>query len=388
MFTTELLNKFSSLNTPFYYYDNDILEHVLNLASSEAKKHKFHVHYAFKANVQPTILRSMLKHGFGADCVGGNEITCAIENGFKPKDIVFAGVGKSDWEIELGLSLDIFAFNVESLEEILVINHLAKKNNKIASIAARINPNVNAKTHKYITTGLDENKFGISTNDLDELVKTIAKCDNIKLLGLHFHIGSQVTDLTVFKNLCNRVNQIQRFFTDRNINLPIVNVGGGLGVSYENPDDLSEPNFEEFFTIFDRFLDKIPGQEVHFELGRALVAQCSSLICKTLYVKKGVDVNFAIVDAGMTELLRPALYGAYHKIENISKAALDPTVINKYDVVGPICETSDSFGKAVRLPMTERGDLIAIRSTGAYGEVMSNRYNLRDLPKSYWKNDL
>lgn len=366
--------------TPFYYYDRDLLQETLNNCKSAADKYDFHVHYAVKANANTEVLTDICHTGLGADCVSGNEILASLEAGFKPDDVVFAGVGKSDREINIGLENNIFCFNVESVEELYVIDELAGKKGKRAKIALRLNPNVDPKTHAYITTGLEENKFGINPWEYEAIIELLPKLKNLELIGIHFHIGSQITSLEVFKNLCIRVNEIQAYFAEQNVEVKHLNLGGGLGVDYDKPDENLHPDFEKFFKVFHDFLEPLKGQQVHFELGRALVANMGSLISKVLYVKKGIKTNFAILDAGMTELLRPALYNSYHKIENLSSLSKNRV---KYDVVGPICESSDAFGKAIELPETRRGDLIAIRSAGAYGEVMGSRYNLREELRSH-----
>ncbi len=381
MISENIIKKISQHKTPFYLYDLDLLQKTIDSVKTESLKYNYHVHYAFKANVNSKIINLIKNNSLGADCVSGNEVKCAIENGFSPSKIVFAGVGKSDDEINYALENNIFCFNCESLQELEVINELAIKQNKIASIALRINPNVDAHTHKYITTGLEENKFGINPYEFESVIEKIKTLINIKLIGLHFHIGSQITDLTPFKKLCTRVNEINSFFLNKGFDLPIINVGGGIGINYHEPDKESIIYFASYFKVFKDFIELRKNQELHFELGRAIVAQCGSLISKVLYIKNGINTNFAILDAGMTELIRPALYQAYHKIENIS--SISKTIL-KYDVVGPICESSDCFGKAVELPETKRGDLIAIRSAGAYGEVMASRYNLRDEVRSYF----
>lgn len=378
MFTKEQIERFKSLETPFYYYDLDLLDRTLKSIKKAAPK-EYHIHYALKANSNHKLLALIKDAGFGADCVSGNEVKRAVELGFASKDIVFAGVGKSDAEINYALDNDIFCFNVESTAELSVINELAKAKNKTAKVALRINPNVDAHTHKYITTGLEENKFGINPYEFDVVLNLIKTLSNIQLIGLHFHIGSQITSLTPFKNLCTRVNEINQWFIEKGYLLPNINLGGGLGINYQEPDKEAIVDFEAYFNVFKQFLELKPGQAVHFELGRAIIAQCGSLISRVLYIKNGINTNFAILDAGMTELIRPALYQAFHKIENLTNTS--PSNV-KYDVVGPICESSDCFGKAVLLPETKRGDLIAIRSAGAYGEVMSSSYNLRDLAKS------
>lgn len=374
MFPADTLTRFTTLKTPFYYYNLDLLSQTLQQASTAAGKYGYHVHYALKANTNPKVLELINQHGFGADCVSGGEVQRAIESGFSNTKVVFAGVGKSDDEINLALDNDIFCFNVESVAELNVLNELAGLAGKTAHIALRINPNVNANTHKYITTGLEENKFGINVWELDGVLELLKGLPHVEFIGLHFHIGSQITDLSVFKNLCLRVNELNQHLASKRITPKIINVGGGLGINYHEPDSQSIPDFEAYFGLFNQFLEVQPGQEVHFELGRALVAQCGSLITRVLYIKNGIKTNFAIVDAGMNNLIRPALYQAYHKVENLTNRN---AAVEKYDVVGPICESSDCFGKAVALPPTVRGHLIAIRSAGAYGEVMASDYNLK-----------
>lgn len=376
MFNQKIVDSFKNKETPFYYYNLELLKRTLKECSEAAKEYKYHVHFALKANFNDKVLATINAQGFGADCVSGGEVKKAIEVGFTPQQIVFAGVGKSDNEINYALDQDIFAFNVESIQELEVINELAAVKAKIAKVAIRINPNVDAHTHHYITTGLDENKFGINSWDLPAVAETLKKCENLSFLGIHFHVGSQILDMNVFKSLCVKVNEMQAWFEERGMPVKVLNVGGGLGVDYQQPDENPIPNFGAYFKIFADFLNVKPHQEVHFELGRALVAQCSSLVSRVLYIKNGIKKNFAVLDAGMTELMRPALYQAYHKIENISKLDGEETNI-AYDVVGPICESSDCFGKDVNMPNTKRGDLIAIRTAGAYGEVMASAYNLR-----------
>ncbi len=379
------IDKFEKIKTPFYYYDTALLQRTLNEVKAEANKHEnFIVHYAIKANANPKVLNIIQQSGLGCDCVSGGEIKVAIEAGFSPSKIVFAGVGKSDWEINLALDSNIFCFNVESIPELEVINQLATAKGKIARIAIRVNPNVGAHTHSNITTGLAENKFGIALESLDDVIKEAKEMSNIELIGLHFHIGSQITEMGDFEALCNRINELQNHFEESHITFKHINVGGGLGVSYEQPDNEPVPNFKEYFNTYAERLNLRAGQTVHFELGRSIAAQCGSLITRTLYIKQGTNKQFAIVDAGMTDLIRPALYNAYHKIENISSNESAET----YDVVGPICESSDVFATAINLNKSHRGDLIAIRSAGAYGEIMASQYNCRELPKGYMTEDI
>lgn len=372
------------VETPFYYYNIDVLRETLKVIGEESKKYNYTVHYAIKANANPKILKIIGEYGFGADCVSGNEILRALECGFEGKNIAFAGVGKSDREIEIGLDNDIFSFNCESTPEIEVINQLAKNKGKVANVALRINPNVAANTHAYITTGLEENKFGINFWELEQVVDCLENSKNLKLVGLHFHIGSQITDLNNFKGLCIRVNEIQQWFYKHGIIVDHINVGGGLGIDYINPKKNIMPDFVSYFKLFYNHLELRPKQKLHFELGRSVVGQCGMLVSRVLYVKNGIKKNFAILDAGMTELLRPALYQAHHTIENISSSKPEEV----YDVVGPICESSDSFGKSISLSQTSRGDLIVIYSAGAYGEVMASNYNLRDNKRFVYSDEL
>ncbi len=361
--------------TPYYYYDITLLENTLDAALKAASKHGYHIHYAIKANANPVLIRYISNKGLGADCVSGNEISRALECGFKANTIVYAGVGKSDHEIELALQSDIFCFNCESLPEIEVINEIAGRMKKTAQIALRINPNVEAHTHHYITTGIEENKFGIYLYDLKRVMTAVLQMPNIRLIGLHYHIGSQITDMTVFRGLCLRANEIQQQMKEHGLLLPYINFGGGLGIDYDNPEKNDIADFEAYFNTFAQFFEPMPHQEIHFELGRSIIAQCGSLISKVLYVKEGKNRKFIILDAGMNNLLRPALYQAFHKIENISSHLTE----EKYDVVGPVCESADCFGKDLSLNATRRGDIIVIHSCGAYGEAMESRYNLRNI---------
>ena len=378
-------DKFSQLATPFYYYDADLLRRTLHEITSILSAHPaFVMHYAIKANANPKVLRIISQAGFGADCVSGGEIKAALDAGFPAHGIVFAGVGKGDWEINLALDRDIFCFNVESLPELEVINSLAKAKGKVARVCLRINPNVGAHTHAKITTGLAENKFGIALSDMETVIAETQRLDNVKFIGLHFHIGSQMLDMGDFESLCNRINDIQKRLEQIHVRVDNINVGGGLGVSYANPNEEPIADYQAYFGTYAHHLHLRPGQHLHFELGRAIVAQMGSLIGRVLYVKQGTHKQFCILDAGMTDLIRPALYQAYHKIENVSSDELMQT----YDVVGPVCESSDVFGKAVDLNACHRGDLVAIRSAGAYGETMASQYNCRQLPVGYISDEL
>lgn len=379
------IEKLERIQTPFYYYDSEVLRTTLSAINSEIQKHEgFVVHYAIKANANPGVLRLIREAGLGADCVSGGEIEAALKAGFASNKIVYAGVGKSDWEINLGLDKDIFSFNVESIPELEVINQLAKQKGKVAKVALRINPNVGAHTHANITTGLAENKFGIAMQDMETVIERATQMENVKFVGLHFHIGSQILDMGDFEALCNRINDLQTQLENHHIRVGNINVGGGLGIDYQHPNRVPVPDFKAYFDTYAKKLKLRPGQTLHFELGRAVVAQCGSLIARTLYIKEGTHKKFCIIDAGMTDLIRPALYQAYHKIENISSE--EP--LEAYDVVGPICESSDVFAKQIDLNRAHRGDLIAIRSAGAYGEIMASQYNCRKLPQGYMSDEI
>ena len=376
------VDKFKSLITPFYYYDIEILKKNLQALTKEAGKYNYHIHYAVKANANPRILSLIRDYGLGADCVSGGEIQAALNAGFPAGKIVFAGVGKADWEINLGLDHEIFCYNAESIPELEVINELAKSKGKCAQVALRINPEVDAHTHRHITTGTKENKFGINREQLDKVLDKLNTLEAIRLIGIHFHIGSQITDLKPFQKLCKRTVEIQEQLAGHGVKIEHINFGGGMGIDYENPDQNLITDFKTYFELFHDLFPAEPYQQIHFEPGRSIVGQCGSLISKVLYVKEGSFKKFVVLDAGFTELIRPALYEAHHKIENLSSEAPEET----YDVVGPICESSDCFAKAVHLNKTERGDLIALRSAGAYGEIMASQYNCRKLPNAYFSD--
>ncbi len=373
--------EFNDLSTPFYFYDLALLDRTLAEIARTSRDERFKVHYAMKANANPGILRHVQAAGLGVDAVSGGEIQAALDAGFKGSQIVYAGVGKTDAEIILALKNGVGCFNVESEPELEIINELAASLGKTADIALRINPNIDAHTHEYITTGLAENKFGINLEQMPHLIEKANDLENVSLLGLHFHIGSLITETEPFVMLCETINRLQDEWEAKGVTFRSINVGGGLGIDYADPDRHPIPDFEGYFKSFRNHLRLRPDQELHFELGRSVVAQCGSLITRVLYVKEGTTKRFAIVDAGMTDLIRPALYNAHHRIENISSPNGER---HHYDIVGPICESSDCFGKDELLPSIRRGDFLALRSAGAYGEIMASQYNCRQLPSSYF----
>lgn len=373
------LSNITMHETPFYSYDMALLRRTLAIINREIEGYPFVVHYAVKANGNPVILNEIQRSGIGADLVSGNEILAAINAGFNPGNMAYAGVGKTDREIEIGIDNDIYCFNVESEPEMEVINEIAARKGKMAGVAIRVNPNIDAHTHRYITTGTSFNKFGIDLHMLERVVDLAIKLPNLHLRGLHFHIGSQITTLEPFKLLCEKINQLLDYYEARGISFEMIDAGGGLGIDYENPEANPIAPFHDFFQVFKDGLKLRHGQRVHFELGRSIVAQCGALISKVVFVKDNSVKKFVILDAGMTDLLRPALYDSHHKIVNLTSQATETDV---YDVVGPICESSDVFATDERLPVTRRGDVIAILSAGAYGESMSSTYNMRSLPQS------
>lgn len=390
MLDINTIEKLDKIATPFYYYDMDLLRKTADHAAEMADKYGVRIHYAVKANVERRLLEYISSKGFGADCVSGNEVLHAYDCGFPADKIVYAGVGKSDKEIYHALKLGIEAFNCESLQEIYVINEMAHVHGLKANVSVRINPDIDAHTHKYVTTGLYENKFGISQHEFDKLIDIIKKSEHINFIGLHFHIGSQITRVEeVFGLECRRVNDIVAYFERKGLQVANINLGGGLGVDYDDPDENAVPDFESWFRTIAENINRREDQTVHVEPGRSLVAQCATLISRVLFVKSGETKNFLIMDAGMNDLIRPALYGAYHKIENLSAAqrTFYPTH-QAYDIVGPVCESSDVWGAGRLLPLSVRGDLMAIRSTGAYGQVMASRYNMKDLAPSVFSDEL
>lgn len=403
--------KFEELQTPFWYYDLDLLRRTADEVAKYSRKYGIGVNYALKANIEPRILQIIISKGFGADCVSGNEVIYAVEHGFRPETVVFAGVGKTDREISSAIDLGIGCFNVESLMELEVIDSIASAKGVRVNVAVRINPNIDAHTHKYVTTGLEENKFGISRHEFDSVIELLKRSKSVDFSGLHFHVGSQILDVReVYSEECRRASEIVDYFESRGLVVKCIDLGGGLGVNYKNPDSEPIPDFGTWFSTINDNLKRRPDQRVIIEPGRSIVAQCGSLISRVVFVKHGEHKSFLILDAGMNDLIRPALYGAYHHIENLTVEELNNSSSHKtragaatqektapterpesytfYDVTGPVCESDDVWGTDRRLPESHRGDLLAISSAGAYGSVMSSRYNLRDIAPAVFSDDL
>ena len=385
MLSRQITERLSQFQTPFYLYDIELLKSTLQTAIEHANKYGYKIHYALKANFDDYLLRIIHSYGLGVDCVSGNEVKKAVEMGFNPQEIVFAGVGKSDEEIIYSIDNNIMAFNCESRQELQVINHFAKEAGKVVDIALRINPDIDPQTHQNISTGKADSKFGIAYSEIEQVAKELAELNNIRIIGLHFHIGSQITDLTVFENLCYRINSVTKWFNTHGFNIQHINAGGGLGVNYLAPESAPIVDFEKYFATFNKYLS-VGDASIHFELGRSLICQCGELITKVLYNKEtATGRKVVVVDASMTELLRPALYSAKHVIENLTPKS---EVVDNYMVVGTVCESSDIFDNNVKLQSPQRGDLMTIKSAGAYGMSMASRYNLHELPKAVYSDQL
>lgn len=365
--------------TPCYCYDLKLLRATLDEIERHTADAPIQVHYALKANGNPMVVQEIVRRGLGVDVVSGGEIRAALEAGFAPQSVNYSGVGKTDDEIVLGLDAGIGCFNVESIPELEVINQLAGCRGVQAPVAIRVNPDIDAHTHRYITTGTASDKFGIVVDDLPGVLALVQSMAHVRLRGLHFHIGSQITSMRPFEMLCDAVNQLQDQYEEQGIRFEMLNMGGGLGIDYERPQEQPIAALADFFSTFKRLLHLRPWQTLHFELGRAIVAPCGTLVTRVLFVKENRGKRFVIVDAGMNDLLRPALYGARHQVRNLTATAGGHMLC---DVVGPVCESTDVFARDCLLPVTCRGDLLALASAGAYGESMASTYNMRPLPRS------
>lgn len=385
MLSRQVADKLAKFETPFYLYDIGLLDQTLESLMSIASKYGYKIHYAIKANYDAKLLQIIRKYGVGIDCASGNEVRCAIEAGFDPKSIVYAGVGKRDKEIRYAIEQNILAINCESIEELNLVDQLAAEAGKVVSIALRVNPDIDPKTNHCIDTGQADSKFGISYEEILSSVDAIKSLKHVDVIGMHIHIGSQIRELHVFENMCNKVNVIVENLTKLGFEIEFVDVGGGLGINYDMPENEPIPNFASVFAIIKQHL-KVGNRQVHFEFGRSIVGQCGELITKVLYNKTtATGRRLVIVDGSMTELIRPALYGSYHNIENITSEAEQRL---KYTIVGTACESTDVFDENVSLPITKRGDLLTIKSAGAYGMSMASRYNQHDLPTAVYSDEL
>ncbi|MBQ4127663.1 MAG: diaminopimelate decarboxylase [Alistipes sp.] len=386
MLSRKVAAQLKELETPFYLYDINLLRQTLESVVYESNKYNYKVHYAIKANNDDYLLSIIREYGLGIDCASGNEVRKAIESGFAPETIVYAGVGKRDKEIRYAIEQGILAINCESIEELQVINQIAGEMGRRPSIGLRINPDIDPKTNRCIDTGQADSKFGISYEEIIENIDTIKALENIEIIGIHIHIGSQIRELHVFENMCNKANAIvEKLESLLGFQFRIVDVGGGLGINYDVPENEPIPNFASLFAIVHEYLN-VGEREVHFEFGRSIVGECGELIASVLFNKTtATGRRLLIIDASMTELIRPMLYGSYHNIENITS---QEESFKKYTVVGTACESTDVFDENISLRKSKRGDLLAIKSAGAYGRSMASEYNMHELPRAVYSDQL
>ena len=385
MLSRKVASQLKEIETPFYLYDINLLRQTLESVVYESNKYNYKVHYAIKANNDDYLLSIIKEYGIGIDCASGNEVRKAIEMGFDPKTVVYAGVGKKDKEIIYALEQEILAINCESIEELQVVNELAGKMGKKADVGLRVNPDIDPKTNHCIDTGQADSKFGIAYDEILENAELIKSLENINIIGIHIHIGSQIRELHVFENMCNKANAIVEKLESLGFSFRMVDVGGGLGINYDVPENEPIPNFASLFSIVHEYLN-VKGKEIHFEFGRSIVGECGELITSVLYNKTtATGRRLLIIDASMTELIRPMLYGSYHNIENITS---QEEGFKKYTVVGTACESTDVFDENISLRKSKRGDLLTIKSAGAYGRSMASEYNMHELPKAVYSDQL
>ena len=361
----------SEHGTPAYIYSRATLERHWHAFDNAFGSHPHLICFAVKSNSNIALLNVMAKLGSGFDIVSQGELERVLAAGGEASKVVFSGVAKSHSEIERALDVGIRCFNVESIPELHRINEVAGKMGKIAPISLRVNPDVDAKTHPYISTGLKENKFGVSVQQAREVYRLAKTLPNVKIVGMDCHIGSQLTELQPFLDATDRLIVLMEQLKEDGIELHHLDLGGGLGVPYNGEEP---PHPTEYTEALLAKLKNYPNLEIILEPGRAISANAGILVTKVEYLKSNEDHNFAIVDTGMNDMIRPALYEAYMQITEVNQSLDREKAV--YDVVGPICETSDFLGKGRELAIAE-GDLIAMRSAGAYGATMSSTYNSR-----------
>ena len=363
-----------NIKTPFYIYSEDsIKKNIKDYISDASQKTLFC--YSVKANSNLSLLKLIASQGMGFDVVSKGELHRAIKAGANPKRIVYSGVGKTKEEIAYALNNKILCFNVESEEELFAINSQASLMKLKADISIRINPDVKVKTHPYISTGMRENKFGIAYEDAFEIYKKAKQLDSINIVGIDFHIGSQIMSIEPYLDSISSVKKLIQKLDTIDIKLSHIDVGGGLGISYKGEKLVDKSEYVK--TIINSLSDL--DLNIIFEPGRSIVGDCGILVSQVQYVKESSAKNFLIIDASMSELMRPPLYGAYHEITPIRKSEMPNKV---YDVVGPVCESSDFIGKERKLNC-KSGDLLVIQDVGAYGSVLSSNYNTRPRPAEY-----
>ena len=358
------------VGTPFYVYSKAAILDKINQYKEAFKSVDTLICYATKANPNLSILKIAAEEGLGADTVSGGEIYKAIKAGIKPEKIVYAGVGKTDFELDFAVREGILSFNIESKQELDVLNQIAEKRKKKANIAIRVNPDVDPKTHPYISTGLKESKFGIDIDEALDAYKYAAKLENLNIVGIHCHIGSQLLDVSPYKEAIEKVLSLVEKLKKEGINLSHLDIGGGLGIKYK-PEDNPPTPYDLANVILPLVRDT--GLKLIIEPGRSLVGESGALVSKVIFTKKKKSKNFIIVDSGMNDLVRPAMYNAYHHILPIKPK--DEKIVA--DIVGPICETGDFLALDREIDSLRRGDLLAVMSAGAYGSSMSSNYNVR-----------
>ena len=360
--------------TPVYIYSAAALRDRYRAIDEAFGGYPHAIHYALKANSTLAVARLLRELGSAADANSIWEIEVARRAGFQPPDIVFTGVGKSPAELECAVALGVKAVNVESAGELARIETIARRLGTVARVAVRVNPDIDAKSHPHISTGLRINKFGLPLDRATELFNTIRERPALKLVAVHLHVGSQITSLEPLRHAAAAASELTTALMAEGCPLEYVDVGGGLGIAY---DDRRPPTIEEYISAVVAEVRRT-NLPIVVEPGRAIAGPAGALVARVTDLKpRGADQEFAIIDGGMTELIRPALYNAYHRIEPVADRAADERV---YEVVGPVCESSDVVGRDRRLPQLEVGDLVAIRDAGAYGAVMASNYNRRPLP--------
>lgn len=364
---------FSSLatkyGTPLYVYDFDYIQTRYDELKEAFSGQKNIINYAVKANSNLSVISHLATHGAGADCVSIGEVKRAVLAGVSKYKIIFSGVGKRDDEIREALNLDILLINLESEEEMKRVEAVASELGKIARISIRVNPNIDAKTHPYISTGLHDNKFGVEINMAKRMYIYAKKSQFLNPVGIHFHIGSQLTELEPISEACEIVADLAKTLKALEIDIKFFDVGGGIGVVYDEETTINIQEYAEMIKNVTRNLDVT----ILCEPGRYMVANSGYFLTKVLYEKRNDQKRFVIVDGAMNDLLRPSLYKVYHKIEAINKTGESSLA----DVVGPVCESGDFLGKNISLPQLEHNDLLVVKSAGAYGFSMSSNYNTR-----------
>lgn len=371
---SDLISKIAAeVGTPFYLYSEQKLrDNFKSFADAVKPLKKATVCFAVKSNFNPTILKILAGMGAGADIVSGGELELALQAGVPADKIVFSGVGKTRAELTAAIMAGIKQINAESESEIRLINEIAIGLNKTASVGIRVNPDVDARTHEKITTGKKENKFGIDWNDARRLFLSAEQFKGLSLHGIEVHVGSQILELSPFREAFVKTKKMLNDLKEHGVSIQTVDVGGGLGVAYKT--DESAPSPADYIAVLQDVLGDFDGEFV-FEPGRCISGDAGVLVASVVRIKQTGDKRFAVLDAGMSDLVRPAMYDAYHNIEALKGGEAS----ERYDVVGPICESADIFGKDRMLPELNEGDLIAIETAGAYGAAMASNYNGRPL---------